>query len=292
MPLKICLNNDGNKPQKYICEPCSYSCDKIFLFKQHCLTKKHNRSQCSNGSKIYAPVYTCECGKQYKHVQSFNRHERICKSSSGDKEKEDLRTMISLLVSQNKNMLMENHEMREIVKDMIPKIGNTTINNKFNLNVFLNEQCKDAINLTEFIDTLNLELIDIDNTRHNGYVNRIANVFIRGLKQLDLHKRPIHCSDYKREILYVKDNDAWEKDTEDKTIMKHALTNLAKRQINKIKEWEDKHPEWNKTEDGTNNYIKIVKSLTDCEDNKSDNKIIKTIAKEVTISKEVLNDKE
>jgi hypothetical protein len=195
--------------------------------------------------------------------------------------------MISLLVSQNQNMLMENHEMREMVKDMIPKIGNTTINNKFNLNVFLNEQCKDAINLTEFIDTLNLELIDLDNTRHHGYVNGIANIFIRGLKQLDLHKRPIHCSDYKREILYVKDNDAWEKDTDDKTIMKHALTNLAKRQIDKIKEWEDKHPEWNKTEDGTNNYIKMVKSLTDCEDNKSDNKIIKTIAKEVIISKEL-----
>jgi hypothetical protein len=178
--------------------------------------------------------------------------------------------------------------MRKMVKEMIPKIGNTTINNKFNLNVFLNEHCKDAINLTEFIDTLNLEMIDLDNTRQHGYVNGIANIFIRGLKQLDLHKRPIHCSDYKRDILYVKDNDAWEKDTEDKTIMKNALTNLAKRQIDKIKEWEDKNPEWNKTEDGTNKYIKMVKSITDCEDNKGENKIIKTIVKEVVISKEMM----
>tara|TARA_Y100000741_G_scaffold363727_1_gene352662 strand:+ start:404 stop:991 length:588 start_codon:yes stop_codon:yes gene_type:complete len=194
--------------------------------------------------------------------------------------------MVSVLISQNNNMITENNEMREIVKDMLPKIGNTTINNKFNLNVFLNEQCKDAINLTEFIETLNLEVLDLDTTRQKGYVNGLTNIFIRGLKELELHKRPIHCSDYKREILYVKDNDAWEKDSEDKTIMKDAITNLAKRQIDKIKEWENKNPGWNETEAGTNNYIKMVKTLTDCEDDKGENKIIKTIAKEVFIHKE------
>ena len=283
---KICSNQVSDKNTKFYCKRCDYSCEKIFLFKQHCLTKKHNRSQCSNGSKKYANLYTCGCGKQYKHVQSFSRHEKTCKASGGDKEKDDLRTMVSVLISQNNNMLTENNEMREMVKDMLPKIGNTTINNKFNLNVFLNEQCKDAINLTEFIDTLNLEVIDLDTTRQKGYINGLTNIFIRGLKELELHKRPIHCSDFKREILYVKDNDAWEKDSEEKTIMKHAITNLAKRQIDKIKEWENKNPGWNQTEAGTNNYIKMVKMLTDCEDNKGENKIIKTIAKEVFIHKE------
>ena len=289
MLKKICSESVSDKNSKFYCEKCDYSCDKLFLFKQHCLTKKHNRTKCSNGSKKYADGFTCACGKQYKHIQSFNRHEKNCKAAATvtmDKEKEDLKTMVSLLISQNQNMLMENHEMREMVKGMIPKIGNTTINNKFNLNLFLNEQCKDAINLTEFIDTLNLELIDLDNTRQQGYINGIANIFIRGLKELELHKRPIHCSDYKREILYVKDNDAWEKDNEDKAIMKHAINNLAKRQIDKIKEWEQQNPEWNKTEDGRNNYIIMVKMLTDCEDDKGDNKIIKTIAKEVLIDKE------
>tara|TARA_B100000287_G_scaffold420976_1_gene461051 strand:- start:700 stop:1575 length:876 start_codon:yes stop_codon:yes gene_type:complete len=290
MLKKICSNEVSHKNSKFYCEKCDYSCDKLFLFKQHCSTKKHNRKKCSKCSKKYADAYTCACGKEYKHIQSFKRHERNCKAAAStiqaDTEKEDLKSMVSLLITQNQNMLMENNEMREMVKDMIPKIGNTTINNKFNLNLFLNEQCKDAINLTEFIDTLNLELIDLDNTRQQGYVNGIANIFIRGLKELELHKRPIHCSDYKREILYVKDNDAWEKDNEDKTIMKHAITNLAKRQIDKIKEWEHQNPEWNKTEDGRNNYIRMVQMLTDCEDSKCDNKIIKTIAKEVVIDKE------
>ena len=195
MPKKICKNSVSNKTSAFYCKKCDYSCDKLFLYKQHCLTKKHNRSQCSSGSKKYAEVFTCECGKQYKHVQSFNRHEKNCKATvSGDKEKDDLKSMVSLLISQNQNMLMENNEMREMVKDMIPKMGNTTINNKFNLNLFLNEQCKDAINLTEFIDTLNLELIDLDNTRQQGYISGIANIFIRGLKELELHKRPIPVS--------------------------------------------------------------------------------------------------
>ncbi len=235
--------------------------------------------------KKYAQVYKCECGKEYKHIQSFNRHEKSCNFKNSDKEKQELRTMISTLVSQNQNMLLENQEMRELVKDMIPKIGNTTINNKFNLNLFLNEECKDAINLTDFITNLKLELNDLDNTRQNGYITGISNIFVRELKQLDLHKRPIHCSDIKREILYVKDNNIWEKDNDENTIMKGAINSLAKRQIDKIKEWELANPSWNKTEEGTNNYIKMVKSITECNDEKVDNKIIKSIAKEVIIDK-------
>jgi len=257
----------------------------MFLFKQHCSTKKHKNGKCSKMLKKYAPVYKCECGKEYKHIQSFNRHTKNCIVKNSEREKRELRTMISSLVSQNQNMLMENKEMRELVKDMIPKIGNTTINNKFNLNLFLNEECKDAINLTDFITNLKLELDDLDNTRQNGYITGISNIFIRELKQLELHKRPIHCSDIKREILYVKDNNTWEKDNEDNTIMKGAINSLAKRQINKIKEWELENPTWNKTEEGRNNYIKMVKTITECDDDKVDNKIIKSIAKEVIIDK-------
>jgi len=282
---KICSKNVSKEKKQYYCEKCDYSCDKMFLFKQHCSTKKHKNGKCSKMLKKYAPVYKCECGKEYKHIQSFNRHTKNCIVKNSEREKRELRTMISSLVSQNQNMLMENKEMRDLVKDMIPKIGNTTINNKFNLNLFLNEECKDAINLTDFITNLKLELNDLDNTRQNGYITGISNIFIRELKQLELHKRPIHCSDIKREILYVKDNNTWEKDNEDNTIMKGAINSLAKRQINKIKEWELENPTWNKTEEGRNNYIKMVKTITECDDDKVDNKIIKSIAKEVIIDK-------
>ena len=178
--------------------------------------------------------------------------------------------------------------MREMVKDMIPKIGNNNNNttiNKFNLNLFLNEECKDAINLTDFVETLKLEFEDLDNTREKGYITGITNIFVRGLRQLDFNKRPIHCSDLKREVLYVKDNNIWEKDSNEKDKLKKALAVVSKRQINKIKEWEKNYPNWDQTEQGTANYIDMIKSLTQYTDSDNENKIIKTIVKEVIIDK-------
>ena len=128
-------------------------------------------------------------------------------------------------------------------------------------------------------------MADLDATRQNGYVNGITNIFVRGLRELELHKRPIHCSDLKREVLYVKDNDTWLKDNEDKDKMKRAITTVAKRQIDIIKDWEAKNENWNETEKGTQMYIDMVRSVTGGNDNVSDNKIIKTIAKEVIIEK-------
>ena len=160
---------------------------------------------------------------------------------------------------------------------------------KFNIQVFLNEDCKDALNLNEFINTLNLELKDLHETRRNGFISGITNIFVRELNQLDLHKRPIHCSDLKRETLYIKNNNEWEKDNPDKQLIKSAIAGVAKRQINKIKEWETANPDWNKTDAGTTEYIEMVRNVTDMgEDSardKNENKIIKSIAKEVLIDK-------
>ena len=290
MAQKICRKKDGVKPNIYYCEKCDYSCNKLFLYKQHCSTKKHLQSQCSKMLNLYANDFTCECGRRYKHVQSYNRHIKECRvklSHTQNSEKEELRGMISTLITQNQNIIMENKEMRELVKDMIPKIGsnNTTITNKFNWQFFLNEQCKEALNLTDFVETLKLSLSDLDETRQNGYVTGITNIFIRGLRELELHKRPIHCSDLKREVLYVKDNDTWEKDNEDKQMIKCAINTLAKKQIDKIKEWEASTPNWNKTEEGTQKYIEMVRNITGDHGENSDNKIIKTIAKETIIEK-------
>ena len=218
---------DGKKKNEFHCNLCDYKCSRKFLWKQHLETKKHKNnagleiSQISdhNPSSQYEcsqnmQHYICKCGKSYKHIQSFNRHKKVCRDGKQDSEKAELRGMIASLIRQNEDMLTENRDMREMLKDVIPKIGsnNTTITNKFNLQFFLNEQCKDAINLTEFVETLELGLADLDKTRQNGYVSGISSIIVRGLKELDLHKRPIHCCDLKREILYVKDDDKWEKD--------------------------------------------------------------------------------
>tara|TARA_B100001063_G_scaffold246924_1_gene288554 strand:- start:2412 stop:3299 length:888 start_codon:yes stop_codon:yes gene_type:complete len=294
MLKKICSDETINQKYKFYCEKCDYGSNKKFLFKQHCETKKHRKPQCSKMLTKNMLSYNCSCGRIYKHIQSYNRHKKLCSTELAkitndqdmDNEKEELRSMISTLITQNQNMLLENKDMREMVKDMIPKIGsnNTTIN-KFNLQVFLNEQCKDAINLTDFVATLQLELADLDATRQKGYVNGITSIFVRGLRELELHKRPIHCSDLKREVLYVKDNDTWLKDDNDKGKMKQAITTVAKRQIEIIKEWEAKNEKWNETETGRQMYIDMVRSVTGENDDTSENKIIKTIAKEVIIEK-------
>lgn len=282
MLRKICDNKTNTKKNMFTCIKCDYECNTMFLYKQHCETKKHKKNECS---KMLTKIceLKCACGKVYKHVQSFNRHKKQC-SKVDDNENKELRGMISALISQNKDILTENKEMRHIVKDMLPKMGNTTVN-KFNLNVFLNEKCKDALNLTEFIETLQLKMIDLDDTRQYGYVTGITNIMIRGLRELEHHRRPIHCSDLKREILYVKDNNSWAKDNEDKALMKRAISCVAKRQIDTIKDWENANGTWNNTERGKQMYVDIVKNVTGSEGNISDNKIIKTIAKEVTIEK-------
>lgn len=290
---------DWKSPPKFICEVCDYSCNKMSLWKQHVETKKHKKlsktefsthgDQISCGAKKCSknmPHHVCKCGKVYKHIQSYNRHKKACRDKKQESEKNELRGMIASLIRQNENMITENRDMREILKDVIPKIGNnnTTITNKFNLQLFLNEQCKDAINLSEFVETLELGLADLDETRRNGYVSGISSIIVRGLKELDLHKRPIHCCDLKRDILYVKDDDKWEKDDNENRKIKQAITVVANKQFDKIKDWEENNPNWNLTDAGTQSYIEMVKELT-TESDKTNNRIIKSIAKEVIIEK-------
>ena len=302
---KICSKEKGNISQIYYCEHCDYLCKRKSHWKQHIGTKKHiTNSAIDKASKNMKnmPKYKCPCGKSYKHIQSYNRHTGKCVNitnvpklqnkqeneiilKTDYDENKELRGMITTLISQNQSILTENTEMREMLKDVIPKIGNTTINNKFNLQIFLNEKCKDAINLTEFVETLTWNNDDLDETCQNGYVNGISNIIIRGLKQLELHKRPIHCSDLKREILYVKDNNTWERDDDSKKKMKNAITNVAQKQLDTINEWEESHKELTKTIEDKIQYIDIINNITSSCEEHDTNKIIKAIAKEVIIEK-------
>ena len=299
MAQKICKPDTENQKQEFYCEKCDYSCNKSFLFKQHLNTKKHNSEKCSKMLTENMQTLICSCGKKYKHIQSFNRHIKQCEIKNTNKinvtkseENELLKNMIGTLIEQNQNIILENKEMRDMVSTMIPKIGNnnyTTINNKVNIQLFLHENCKDALNLDEFVETLKLGVNDLDETRKSGYVSGITNIFVRELNQLDLHKRPIHCSDLKREILYIKNNDSWEKDNNEKHLIKGAITSIAKKQIDKIPEWEKAHKNWEQNDLQTEKYLQLIKNVTDqgnkIEKEKSENKIIKSIAKEVLIYK-------
>lgn len=287
----------------FYCAKCDYTCSTRFLFKQHLNTKKHK--------------LRCACGRSYRHIQSYKRHAAKCPDAielaqsaaqteaptdavqpetsediaitpqSDDAEKKELRTIIRDLADQNRTILLENQKMQSVVRDMLPKIGSN--NTTFNLQVFLNEKCKDAINLSEFVDTLELKAGDLDRTRKLGYAGGVANILVRGLQQMEVHRRPIHCSDLQHQTLFVRDQDAWEQGEDGRGKLKVAISTVAHRQTGKIKEWEAVNPDWNKTNEGTQRYIEMVRSVTDGgEDGGADSKIISSIAKEVEIGNQVV----
>ena len=295
--------SNGNKNWKFYCEICDYGCKRRFLMSQHEKTQKHqmlkNAQKCSSdseSSKNNINLHVCKCGKQYKHIQSYKRHQKTCQVISKNvlavqpksTDNDDLKNMLTTISEQYKNIVLENKEMRAIVADMVPRIGSnntTTINNTVNIQVFLNETCKDALNLTDFIDTLDLNSADLELSRENGVAAGITNIFVKGLRALSVDKRPIHCSDLKREVLYVKDDGVWEQEDEDKQKIKSAISTISKKQIASIKEWEDAHPGWQSTEKGTTEYCEMVRQVTASTSTSDENKIIKTIAKNVIIDK-------
>jgi hypothetical protein len=164
------------------------------------------------------------------------------------------------------------------------------INKTFNMNVYLNETCKDAMNISDFVNSIQVNLDDLENTGRKGYVEGISDIFLKNLNKIEHHMRSIHCSDQKREIIYIKDNDKWQKEGDEKPILTKAIKNIANQNIKQIKTWADKNPGCTNSESKKNDfYLKIVSNsmngLTEEEGRKNINKIISNVAKEVVIDK-------
>jgi hypothetical protein len=193
-------------------------------------------------------------------------------------------------------LMNDNQEMMKIIKEqqhqlntIIPKIGsitNNTTNNHFNLNLFLNEKCKDALNISEFIDSLKITLDDLAFSKDNGLVRGIADVMIRGLKDLDIHKRPIHCTDSKRDTMYIKDKEKWEKD-ENHIKMKETIEKIADKERTALQIWAENNPDWMETEKKQIEYLTMMRSI--CEpienDEKNEKKIIRSLGKNILLDK-------
>lgn len=172
----------------------------------------------------------------------------------------------------------------DTVQDMIPKIGSFN-NNKISINIFLQEHCKDALNLKDFVDSLRIELNDVSKLQDRAMIDAVGNVFVNGLRQLDLYKRPIHCMDLSRETLFIKDNGAWENDTSDKRKLSGAISAVAAKQSRVLEEWEKLHPNWCNSDELSSEYLKLVRATTIPIERGSstENKIIHNIAKEVVV---------
>ena len=229
--------------KNFICEKCNFKCSKQSDYNRHLLTIRHKMLEnAGNKTPKNANVFKCDCGKEYKHNQSYYRHKKKCIINANDNniiKTNDNSTILSL-ISQNKelmNMLVvqkeetkelieQNKKMQQTIQEIVPKIGNnnttntTNNNNQFNLQVFLNEDCKDAINFSEFIENIKVSFEDLEHQAQVGYINGVSKLFIENLRDLGTHKRPIHCTDKKRKTIYIKENNEWDKEGSQNTLEK------------------------------------------------------------------------
>jgi hypothetical protein len=222
-----------------ICKVCDFKCCYKSDFNRHIVTAKHKTITMVTKKQVEnEKSHMCMCGKKYIHISGLSRHKLHCNKSDGSNTSTSIvetinsNAFVMNLISQNKELMnllvvqnQENKEMHKTIKDIIPKIGNnnnnnTTNNTQFNLQVFLNEDCKDAINFSDFIETIKVSFEDLENQAENGYIKGISKLFIENLQGLGINRRPIHCTDKKRKTLYIKENDAWDKEGSQDTLKK------------------------------------------------------------------------
>lgn len=291
------------KLTRFVCEKCDFKCYMKCDWDKHILRLKHLKAV--NGTnfktKNLQKPYSCKnCQKIYQTSSGLWKHKQNCiytnddenndttiDYDSSDKEPSD-KELIMMLIKDNTEM---KQMMMEVIKNGTHNINNNNSHNKtFNLQLFLNEQCKDAINITDFINSIQLQVKDLEETGQLGYVDGISKVVIKNLNALNIHKRPIHCSDSKREVIYIKDDDQWTKDNENKDKMKHIIKHVAYKNMKQIPEWVKNHPECFDSDSKQNDkYLKIVSNSmsgsTEEEQKNNVNKIISKVAKEVVINK-------
>jgi hypothetical protein len=288
------------------CEKCDFICSKKQGWERHIQTKKHQILTNTDQKVQKASEFSCVCGKKYKHKQSLFTHKNICHIIIHDTnielkieekvEKKEEPFDKEMLIIQ---LLKQNQELQKSLIDISKNAVNVNNNNNntnnshnktFNLQFFLNEECKDALNISEFVSLIKVELEDLETTGRLGYVEGVSRIMNKNLKELDVNKRPIHCSDLKRETLYIKNDDQWTKEDDTKPILKKAIKQVANENIKKIKEWRQKYPDCTDSESRKNDlYLKIVSNsmsgLTTEEQIKNYEKIVSKVVKEAVIDK-------
>ena len=291
------------KHQKFYCDFCDFVSNSKRELIRHVLTPKHQNTDkiltdTDKKTTFYhnlTNTFICDCGREYKHRQSLHTHKKKCPTQNinQDENNHSNETEIILTLLQQNNQLQS--QIIEMCKEKsIMNINNTGVNinsnNKtFNLNVFLNETCKDAMNITEFVDSLKLQLSDLESVGKLGFVEGISNIIVKNLKALDVHKRPVHCSDSKREVMYIKDDNKWEKENDEKKRLRKVIKKIADKNSRLLPEFKKKYPDCIKSSSPySDQYNKlIIEAMGGSGDNdlEKEDKIIKKIAKNVTIDK-------
>ena len=283
----------------FSCLICDYNSIRESQYIRHLMTRKHKILTNTNKKvpKGSEPIrYHCSCGNVYKFASSLCYHKKKCPSALDQCNEEECKplpvTTSTPIISNDVviKLIEQNEKLQEQLislsreKSVINNIVNNT--NNFNLNLFLNETCKDALNISDFIESLKITLDDLAYSKNKGLVEGITNVMIRGLRQLDIHKRPIHCTDAKRDTVYIKDCEKWEKDDNHEK-MKDTIVKIANKERNTICKWVEKHPNWFDTEEMQIEYLTMVRNV--CEPiekfEKNEKKIIRNVTREVILDK-------
>jgi len=303
--------NAEKNAEIFYCEKCDFKCCKLSDWNRHLLRRKHtddkndNKNDNKKTPTNCASLYVCECGKMYQFQSGLSRHKKTpnCLKNAeysdteldkiSDSEIKILTTLVLEVVKQNNEVQKHNQELTNKIVEICKAgttnntlINNTNNNNTFNLNVFLNETCKDAMNIMDFVDSLQLQLSDLEDVGKLGFVEGISNIIVKNLKALDVTERPIHCADRKREIIYVKDEDKWEREDEQKLKIRKAIKRVATKNQKLLPTFKEAHPGCNYSESKySDQYSKIIIEAMRDDDIERQDKIIKRIAKEVVIDK-------
>ena len=308
---------------RFVCEKCDFTCYMKCDWERHIMRAKHLKFANGNDMEMkkLKKTYFCDCGKNFASNSGLWKHKKVCNNyeettnmtntynntntykntntntykntntnaNTNTKISDD--NLIFMLINQCKELRDENKELIEIIKNGTHNTTNNTNshNKTFNLQFFLHETCKDAMNIMDFVDSIKLQLSDLEKVGTIGYVEGISNIITNNLKALDVTQRPIHCTDNKREVLYVKDEDKWEKENDEKKKLRKAIKHIAHKNSKLITDFKNKYPDCVKSDSKkSDQYNKlIIEAMGGSGDNdiEKEDKIIKKIAKEVTIDK-------
>jgi len=300
----------GKKVAKdYYCEICDYKCNKKYNWEKHLTTRKHlvetsgNHLETKNGKEWQKEKYQCEnCNKIYQNRSGLWKHNKTCVSNE-DKQNDNIndKELMMMILKQNADIVKNQQtDLKEFIVELVKSgITNHSHNNNhtnshnktFNLNFFLNETCKNAMNIEDFVEQIVLNLNDLEETGRLGFAEGVSKMILSRLNKLDVTERPIHCSDLKRETLYIKDKNKWEKEEETKPKLTKAVKEIAGKNMKQIFDWQKKHPDYNDPTSRTSDkYMNMVMNSmsggTEQETQDNYEKIVSNITKEATIDKE------
>ena len=302
----------GNKKVlgEFYCEACDYTTVTKQNFNKHLATDVHLET------KKNALLICGFCNKKFKTRAGLWKHKNKCREKNKnnvsktdniniqdknlgkisevenseddvfkniEKENNELRNMIKTLFNQNNTLMDRMSEQNQTIKDMVPKIGNkiTTTHQNLNIQIFLNEQCKDALNIKDFVDSLKININDIEYTKLNGISESVGNILANGLEKLDIYKRPIHCTNPDLKTLYIKDENSWEKDND--KVVTETISDVKNKHIEAVQKWEKENPQWLKDKVKTKQFIEMIDQTTAVIEKEDENKIINKIVKKVEV---------